>query len=195
MTDDVRAVYEQFRARHGNSAQRLGWNDTSDQQSNFKVVLDMLPPLTGLSVHDAGCGHGDLLDAINARGGCGSYIGTDFVAATVQAAQQRHPETTFRLLDLAHQELPKVDVTLCFGAFAFHRPRRVAKMLEKMLAASRVGVGFITWWDLTPEYEYAEDAEQLRKCVRRVLKGSGCKVQERIGDYNVPLEAAFVVTR
>lgn len=193
--DEVRMVYERYRAQREGAAEQLGWNDLSSQQRNFKVVLDMLPPLTDLSVHDAGCGYADLFDFIKARGGCKQYIGTDFVPATVATAQERHPDLSIRQLDLLSFPPPQADVTLCFGALAFHKPRKVEEMLNRMWAASRVGLGFITWWNLTPEYVYFPEAEQLRKCIRRFLKSTKGKVSERLGDHGDPLEAAFVVLR
>ena len=192
------AVYRQYlvyRESNEDPARKLGWNDAEAQQRNFKVVLDMLPPLKDLTVHDAGCGHADLLDVINARGGCKEYIGSDFVATTLNKALELHPEAKLLGLDLAVHKLPQVDLTLCFGALAFHKPRKVEEMLHRMWDASKVGIGFISWWNLDKNYVYHEHAAQLQKCIRRFLKQTRGKVTERIGDYGEPMEAAFVVLR
>lgn len=197
---DVKAVYEQFHAQRTGSAEQLGWNSTKDQQVNFTTMLDEVQKLgvqlSDCTVHDAGCGHGDLHDVLVARGGVKGYIGTDFVATTLATAREQRPGLDFRQLDLLTGAAPKADLTLCFGALAFHQPREVEALLHKLWSASAKGLGFISWWDLTPDYVYFREAEKLRKCVRRFMREARPRATaERIGDFAMPVEALFVLVK
>jgi SAM-dependent methyltransferase len=211
----VQRIYENYRAQGASEAQRVGWNSRAVQQQNFDTVLGITLPLLEkhgharvddgwrkLSIHDAGCGTGDLLATLEARGGVGHYLGTDFFEPSLRDAQLRFPargNVVFGMLDVLRspmQLFPRADVTFCFGALAFHPPRHVETILHNLWNTSQFGLGFITWWDLPPHYVYAEHIEQLRKCVSRFLRESRAKeVVKRIGDYGDPTEAAFVLVK
>lgn len=211
-TSAVRQIYRNYLNRGACDAQRVGWNSPEVQQENYRVVLDAMETLLQrhreqnftwrtLSIHDAGCGTGDLLDALQARGGVGCYLGTDFTPQSVELARQRHPErsdarfATFDLLNAPEAHFPNADVTLCFGALAFYPPRKVEELLHRLWNSSQVGLGFITWWNLTSDYVYFEHIEQLRKCVSRFLRKSKAKEVVQQHDYGDKTEAAFCLVK
>jgi len=213
-TAAVKQIYSNYQRIGASNAQRVGWNSHEVQLENYRVVLDAMKTLMQkhrgrdpgqlwrtLSVHDAGCGAGDLLDTLQARGGVGYYLGTDFMPESVQQARRRHParsDVLFTVLDLLHspkEYFPTADVTLCFGALAFHPPRKVEELLHRLWDSSQVGLGFITWWTLTADYVYFEHIEQLRKCVSRFLRESRAKEVVQHHGYGDKTEAAFCLIK
>lgn len=213
-TAAVKRIYENYLSHGASDAQRVGWNSREVQLENYHIVLDALAALMQkhrgrdldqlwrtLSVHDAGCGTGDLLDTLQVRGGVGYYLGTDFMPQTMKLARQRFPERSdvrFAVLDLLNspkEYFPTADVTLCFGALAFHPPRKIEELLHRLWGASQVGLGFITWWNLTPDYVYFEHIEQLRKCVSRFLRESRAKEVVQRHGYGDKTEAAFCLIK
>lgn len=185
-------------------AQRMGWRSREVQQTNFATMVQSLSSL-GVSiaqgtVHDAGCGSGAFLDYLqSARKAPTGYVGTDLMQHAVEEASKRHPDESFRRLNLLRcppTSIPLADVTVCFGALAFHKPRAVEELLARLWRGSRHALGFITWWDLTPDYLYFEHVDALQKVVRRFLKEAKPRLQlERIGDYGTPNEAMFILAR
>ena len=198
--NQVQNVYSMFNQRRSGSAERLGWDSEAAQQRNFDTMLDLVRDagldLGALSVHDAGCGHGDLIDTLTTRGGVKHYVGTDFMEPALAHARERYPTYSFMQTDLLTGRLPKVDITLCFGALAFHKPRVVEMMLARLWEQSTVALGFISWWNLTPAYMYFDQSEQLRKGIRRFIRTARPKkTLERLGDYGDPVEAMFLLVR
>ena len=196
----VDAVYEAFKRRDGDTARKMGWDSREAQQTNFRVVLDELETrlkLPALSYHDVGCGYGDLIPVLQARGvdTTKRYLGTDFLPSTVEEARVLQPGHAFEVADAKWSPLPTADVTLCFGTLAFHKPRTIEAMLHRMWNASSQALGFISWWNLTPDYHYFDDAVLLRKCIRRFIRESRGHCVERIGDFCSPVEAMFVLYR
>lgn len=199
-SESVQQVYAAYNQAHATSAERSGWDSEAAQQQNFDAMLGLVQDaglhLDDLSIHDAGCGGGDLIDTLVAGGGVRGYVGTDFLPDSLEHARRQHPTHDFREVDLERDPLPKADLTLCFGALAFHKPRAVEAMLHRLWNSSDKGLGFITWWNLTQGYLYFDQAEQLRKCIRRFIRQARpAKLLERVGDYGDPLSAMFLLTK
>ncbi len=176
---------------------RLGWLSAEGQQTNFRVLLDLAEqvggPLRGLSVHDAGCGHGDLYPHLLARG-VGPYIGTDFMAEPLVVAREQHPGVTFQRLDLLTDTPPTADVTLVCGTLAYHTPENVEKMLERLWRVTTHTLAFIAWWDFPrgrPDTAAVRDTQhRIEQFVRRHGSRRG-----RNTAYGVPNEAMLAIAR
>lgn len=201
---DVAKTYENMRATADTDASKLGWTTAELQQQNFTLLTGMLQdlriPLPGLRLHDAGCGTGDLLAFLKQKEmEPRQYIGTDFTQASLEIAKSRFPSHDFLQMDLLPYGykppmMPQADVTLVFGALAYHKPRDVEAMLNNLWYHSTVALGFNTWWQLHEGYVYHESIEQLRKCINRFLRNK--QVHRKLGDeYGQPTEALFVVYR
>ncbi len=200
MNYDVATVYASMRSMGTSEAEKLGWTSTDLQRQNYGLVVSMLRDvsvvLPGLTLHDAGCGTGDLLSFLKeVKLEPRQYIGTDFTAESIMLARDKHPSHDFRQMDLLRPvTCPTTDVTIIMGALAYHKPRDVEKLLNKLWDHSRCAFAFNTWWQLDSRYFYNESIEQLRKCVRRFLRGK--QVHELMGsEYGQPTEAIFVVYR
>lgn len=204
MDFEVDKVYANMRAMGTTASEKLGWTDPELQRQNFRLLTGMLKdvsaPLPGLSLHDAGCGTGDLVaflqeEKLEPR----SYVGTDFTAESLTIARERFPSHDFRQLDLVPRsytssQCPKADVTLAFGVLAYHKPRVVESILNHLWENTACVLGFSCWWNLDERYLYGEHIMQLRKCVNRFLRGK--QAHQKLGtEYGQPTESLFVVCR
>lgn len=173
---DIKRVYKQYAERGLDSAQQLGWNDLETQDQFMKLMVDLVHqhlPLPGRSVHDAGCGYGDLVPYLEKQVGSppiASYVGTDLMAESVKEAQKRHPAYHFFQRDLLVDEVPEADVTICMGALAFHKAPEAIQLLERLWSASKHALAFNCWWDLTPAYQHYWEAGKVQKRVQSWLK-------------------------
>jgi hypothetical protein len=201
--DKVRQVYQRFDAKTL-PAQRVGWRDPETQHTNFRVALDMVSQhvsLSECSLHDVGCGLGNLHDALIARGGVKSYLGSDFIESNILQARRDYPQNSLpypaahEVRDVRIHNLPDADITLCLGMLAFHPPKVVEALLHRMWRHTRRALCFTTWWQLGPGYDYHELMPELRWRVRAFLTESGGLTLERLGDYGAPEEACFLVLR
>lgn len=197
---DVPRVYAHLRATAPSDVEKLGWLKVEWQQQNFQLMIDMLrdihAPLPGLTLHDAGCGTGDLLTFLQkTEQEPRHYIGTDFTDESLDVARQRFPSHNFLRCDLwSNLVIPKTDVTLTLGTLAYHKPRVVEDILNNLWDNTSCALGFNTWWDLPSHYLYAENISQLRKCINRFLRGK--QVHQQLGTtYGQPTEAVVMVYR
>lgn len=173
---DIKQVYADYAKNGLDSAQQLGWNnlETQDKYMNLMVKLvDHHVPLKGRSIHDAGCGYGDLITYLEkVRGPHPSlYVGTDLMGASITEAKKRHPDHLFAQADLLTTPAPGADVTICMGALAFHKAPDAMKLLENLWAQSRLALAFNCWWNLTPAYVGYWEAHKLQKRVQSWLNG------------------------
>lgn len=173
---DIKQVYADYAKNGLDSAQQLGWNNLETQAQYMDMMVKLVHhhvPLVGRSVHDAGCGYGDLITYLEkVRGPQHSlYIGTDLMGASITEAMKRHPNYLFAETDLLNGPVPEADVTICMGALAFHKSADAMKLLEKLWTQSRLALAFNCWWDLTPEYQHHWEAGKLQKRVKSWLNG------------------------
>lgn len=178
----------------------LGWSSPEAQQTNFRLLLDLAEdvggPLTGRTVHDAGCGHGDLLPHLIERG-AGYYTGTDLMAAPLEIARRKWggtPSATFLQRDLLRDPVPDAAVTLVFGALAYHPATNVERLLERLWERTTGTLAFITWWKLPKEIRGHRETKETQKVIESFVRRRGETYTRRI-DYGIPHEAMFAVAR
>ena len=102
--DALLAYYESRLERHGDTAQGAGWPNEADRQKRFQVICDLLlAQSTGarIAVCDLGCGTGELLAAIRARGlTMIDYCGVDRSERALGEARRKFPGVRFEKLDV-----------------------------------------------------------------------------------------------
>ena len=91
--------YDQRLSELGPTVQALGWRDRPQQDLRFRVLAD-IDSLVGKSVLDVGCGYGDLLDYLVARGERPGYVGVDINSRLLDIARKRHPGVRFEQRDI-----------------------------------------------------------------------------------------------
>lgn len=124
----------------------LGWKEDNSQLCRFEI-LSQIGDMNGLSVLDAGCGHGDLRGFLGKKYPDLRYAGIDQMEEFLDVAIARYghlPATTFYLGDCWTAQLPNMDYVLASGLLAYRNsdPDFIYKMIGKLFASCRLGLGF-----------------------------------------------------
>jgi len=114
--NDVRDHYEQTLFRPGDSGAKVGWKDSDAQRIRFEVIWRILDGYNPKSITDVGCGTGDLLSFLRARGWIGKYSGIDISPKMISAAKDRFRNDEFALFSNS-LEIPHSDFAVASGVF------------------------------------------------------------------------------
>lgn len=177
----------------------LGWETQEGQHQNFRLLLGLIErvhgPIAGLSVHDAGCGHGDLVPYLREKS-IGAYLGTDFMEEPLVIARKRwgDPMTNFMRLDLLRGHVPKADISILAGTLAYHSPDDAEAILERVWASTGRAMAFHSWWGMTREYEAYRMVRELQRRIESFMRRRG-KRRERLLEYGPRFEALFALSR
>jgi phospholipid N-methyltransferase len=132
--------------RHGADFRALLWASKRTQALRFDAMVRLQDP-SGLAMLDLGCGRGDFLDFLIARGMKPSrYIGLEGVPELASAAREkRHPHARIIRADFVHEpDRMRVgaDVVYCSGAFNTIEPGSFYRTLEHAFNAARQALVF-----------------------------------------------------
>ena len=94
--------YEERLEKHGISPRAMGWRDREQQYMRF-LILTEIGDVTNRAVLDVGCGFGDLCEFLKSRNLAVKYTGYDISKKLVDIAKGRHPEATFRVVDISEE--------------------------------------------------------------------------------------------
>lgn len=124
----------------------LGWKSDESQDIRFEI-LSQIGDMSGLSVLDLGCGHGDLCGYLRRKYSDMRYAGIDQMEELLDVATARYgsiPDTTFYLGDCWSADLPNMDYVLASGLFAYKNSRTdfIFRMIDRLYASCRLGTGF-----------------------------------------------------
>ena len=127
---------------------RLGWNSKNEQWMRFNQIDILLKAyfekIEELSIHDVGCGYGDLLNFWK-DSPPKEYIGTDVMESFIDAAKEKYPHGQFSVLDALRENPPKADVSVLCGTLAFHDINSKAIIMTRVAEASERAVVFTDW--------------------------------------------------
>ncbi len=138
---DLRELRERYRRRfsqYGYDPRTLGWNAGS-QRVRFEAVLEGLRDEDYPSVLDVGCGFGDLLAFLRARGWHGRYTGIDLVPELIDEARRRHADDADA--SFACSEIAAIDpeqasaMAVAIGIFNHRLHRNNMEFVRDMIAA------------------------------------------------------------
>jgi SAM-dependent methyltransferase len=136
--EEVRERYVRRFAQYGYDPRTLGWN-SGTQRVRFEALLEGLRAEDYGSVLDVGCGFGDLLDFLRARGWRGRYTGIDLVPVLIDEARRRHENdgaASFACTEItatARQE--KSAMAVAIGIFNHRLQRDNMEFVRGMIAA------------------------------------------------------------
>lgn len=137
--------YERHVRRYGYGYRGLGFGQRSSQEKRF-AALAALGALDGARLLDAGCGFGDLLAWLNARGVHPRYTGLDLCAPMIERCNERFrgADVRFILGDvLAHEPREPYDYVVASGIFGYAAKgtrARIQPTIERLFAMSEVGI-------------------------------------------------------
>ena len=135
---DIVELQRRYRERwneFGYDPRTLGWNKGM-QEVRFAAVFDGLRPSEFESVLDVGCGFGDMLTFLRARGWSGKYVGVDLVPELIEEARRRHgSDGTFEVGDgSATSREEKLALAAAIGCFN-HKLEDHLRFVRDMLAS------------------------------------------------------------
>ncbi len=124
----------------------LGWKSDESQTVRFEI-LSQIGDMSGLSVLDLGCGHGDLCAYLKRKYTDLRYAGIDQMEELLDVATSRYgsiPDTAFYLGDCWSADLPNMDYVLASGFFAYKNSMAdfIFRMIDRLFASCRLGTGF-----------------------------------------------------
>jgi SAM-dependent methyltransferase len=151
--------YAERLGRLGPVVQALGWRDLAQQDLRFRIIAEGLPDLDGASVLDVGCGFGDFLGYLRARGQRVNYVGCDLSPDLLKVARARHPDVVFELRDLLEASVPAHSFDyVCMSGIFNHRLSDNEGYLRRMLSASFDACAKGVAANMTTRYVDYEDA-------------------------------------
>jgi len=126
----------------GDTAAGAFWPNETDRRTRFDVMLDVMASRGNSQavLVDFGCGTGELLGHIEARGLTGiTYIGVDRSEAALAHARAKFPDATFLNLDVTAPDAPQAKIlTVSDGVIAAVEERSAPVCLSR---ARRSGAG------------------------------------------------------
>lgn len=140
-TDTSRWYAEKVR-RYGYDHRGLGFRTRTSQEKRFEALLG-LGDFHGRTLLDVGCGFGDFLAFLHARGVRPRYTGIDLCEPMVQRCRERFPGEAFLVQDvLEHAPAGQYDYVVASGIFGLDAQgtrERIRPTLQRLFAWSRVG--------------------------------------------------------
>lgn len=99
----VRDRYERHLREHDENAATAAHWKTQERLDLRYEVLSEIDDLDGSRILDFGCGTGLLADFLDSRGVDCEYVGWDISDEMVEIARERHPEASFRQIDVLNE--------------------------------------------------------------------------------------------
>ena len=137
--------YEDKVQRFGYDHRGLGFRSRSSQEKRFEALLS-LGDLHGRRLLDVGCGFGDFLEFLHARGNKPIYTGLDICEPMVQRCRQRYPVSAGRFVVgdvLAHYPDEPYDYVVASGIFGLDATgtrERIRPTVERMFGWARLAM-------------------------------------------------------
>jgi SAM-dependent methyltransferase len=115
MSRDELLAYWEARAKEGRDDCERVEQSRRAQRMRFEAFV-LTHELAGRSLLDVGCGTGDLLDHLRARGIACDYLGTDLSPSMIERCRARFPDGKFEVADLeSWQPGRRFDYTVSIG--------------------------------------------------------------------------------
>lgn len=130
----------------GDRLHALGYRANESQERRFQALLHW-GEMSGCSVLDLGCGYGDLRPFLDQHYRDFIYLGVDFLAEFIDAAQLRYghmPRTQFFQSDFLTAGLPEVDVVIACGSLNYRSSNSLHpwQTISRMWEVAQRGVVF-----------------------------------------------------
>ena len=193
-------VYTNCLCQYGSNAKGVHWRNSDTQQLRFQLLCELLLKddwKEGVSIHDFGCGYGELWLYLLRNGYRGSYCGYDMNASMITTAKGMisHPRASF----IQSKTISATaDYTLISGTFNLKMQasqtvwwRYIREQLRLIWQYSRKGMAFNL---LIPERQRTPmkrlfycDRDRLLSFCQTLSDKVEWKVEGSLGDINVYL--------
>jgi SAM-dependent methyltransferase len=135
------------RARLGKEALvELGFRNSDSQLKRFEALCQW-GDMSGCTIMDLGCGHGDLAAFLQQHFDNIHYLGVDFLAefiATAKARYGQQPNTQFIQADFLTAGLPDVDIVIASGSLNYRSQNHLHpwQTISRMWEVAQKGIAF-----------------------------------------------------
>ena len=162
ISDRQRDLYQDSLKKHGDSSQATHQNDRVTQHLRFERLLRGLSPhLEGSSVHDVGCGFGELGRYMADHGAAGNYSGIEIVEGMAELGRKRLGVEIVVDDFMTRDYDTQYDFVVASGVFNIPGGTAAAEwnvycraMIKKMYSIARKGIAFN---GLTTHTDYRRD--------------------------------------
>jgi len=113
----VAAYYAAKLERFGSTPQGVDWNGQASHELRHQQFLRLLDGAEDASVLDLGCGYGDFLRFLRARGHRGAFIGYDVAPSMIEKARELHGEAEDRRWKVGADPVDIADFATASGIF------------------------------------------------------------------------------
>lgn len=128
------SFYSKNLSIYGDRPEALRWSEVG-QRIRYRVMLDIVPKLTGKKVLDYGCGKGDLYAYIRDSEIEVDYTGIDINPDLIALAKRKYPHIDFRVSDVEEEPLREdFDIVFLCGVFN-NRIQGVEESMKNVLHA------------------------------------------------------------
>jgi SAM-dependent methyltransferase len=108
-------AYQRAYSTHGYSPKALQWNNYQSAATRYKALVDRTVP-SDKRILDAGCGMGDLLPFILAKGTPAHYLGVDITPEFIDIATNHYLGFDFMVANPFDSSFSRVfDIVYCCG--------------------------------------------------------------------------------
>lgn len=163
IANNSKKYYEDKLIKFGSNIKGLNWKNKFSQQLRFKI-LSKIGNLNNCSIHDYGCGFGDLNIFLKKRYKNFFYLGTDISKMMIKEGIKRNGEgTVFYYYDIINSKFNKKlvsDYVFNSGVFTVKNNlsndnwwRYVKAGIVSMFKYSKIGIGFNL---ITSEVDYRD---------------------------------------
>ena len=145
LDSETTQFYEEHIRLHGYSYRALGFGRRASQEKRFAAALG-LGNFHGKRLLDVGCGFGDLLAWLNAKGVEPHYTGVDIMRPMIERCRTRFKDTGARFLigdALSFAADEPYDYVVASGIFGYNARdtrERVRPTLEHLFSLARIGM-------------------------------------------------------
>jgi SAM-dependent methyltransferase len=143
--EDTARWYADKVRTYGFDHRGLGFRNKSSQDKRFEALLD-LGDMDGARILDVGCGFGDFLAFLQARGLEPEYTGLDICEPMIERCRERFglPEARFLVADALEFEpdghYDYVIASGLFGLDSMGARERIRPTMDRLFAWSRIGM-------------------------------------------------------
>lgn len=140
--NEQKAIWQSLLREHGATVRGAGSESAQHKTHRYERLCAAFGQARSFSVHDVGCGFGDLFAFLNEHFGDAAieYSGSDIVAASCEQARARHPAVRFEhrdIIDAPNDE--RYDFVVMSGIFHQRGTASDRDWFEHMTTVIRAG--------------------------------------------------------
>lgn len=156
---------------HGETPQGVDWNSEAGQVLRFRELCKIISPAEKITINDLGAGYGAFYSYLNENYSDVSYFGYDISEQMVEAAKNRHRQSTNSQFEVASYPLRNADYSVASGIFNVTLNRSqlewedyVKDVLDHLYERSDIGFSFNCLSSYSDKHKMRDDLYYADPC-------------------------------